>query len=70
MALKIIIPKPASKLSWPSRLLRVGLLALAAVLLLFLSVAGYYYWKYQSVVDQRLKQPLFANTAKIFAAPR
>jgi penicillin-binding protein 1B len=70
MALKIRIPKPAKNQSWPSRLLRVGLLALAAVFLLFLAVAGYYYWKYQGIVDERLKQPLFANTAKIFAAPR
>ncbi|MFY9855879.1 MAG: transglycosylase domain-containing protein, partial [Terracidiphilus sp.] len=28
------------------------------------------YVKYQHVVDDRLKQPIFASTAKIFAAPR
>jgi penicillin-binding protein 1B len=27
-------------------------------------------FKYEHVVDERLKQPIFANTAKIFAAPR
>jgi penicillin-binding protein 1B len=36
----------------------------------FLLVFGYYYVKYQHVVDDRLKQPIFASTAKIFAAPR
>jgi len=33
-------------------------------------VGGFYYVKYQHIVDERLKQPLFADTAKIFAAPR
>jgi len=35
-----------------------------------LTVGGYYYVKYQHIVDERLKQPLFKNTAKIFAEPR
>jgi penicillin-binding protein 1B len=34
------------------------------------AVGGYYYFRYQSIVDERLKQPLFATTAKIYAAPR
>ena len=33
-------------------------------------MGSWYYFKYQRIVDERLKQPLFANTAKIFAAPR
>ena len=45
-----------------------GVFALGA--LTVLGVGGYYYIKYQSIVDARLKQPLFVNTAKIFAAPR
>ncbi len=31
---------------------------------------GFYYVKYQGIVDARLKQPLFADTAQIYAAPR
>ncbi len=34
------------------------------------SVFGYYYVKYQHIVDERMEKPLFANTAKIYAAPR
>ena len=34
------------------------------------SVFTFYYNKYARIVDERLKQPLFANTAKIYAAPR
>jgi penicillin-binding protein 1B len=55
----------------------VGRILLGAVLACFLllgfigfSVFFYYYFKYQGVVDARLKEPLFANTAKIYAAPR
>ena len=33
-------------------------------------VFTFFYIKYQGIVDERLKQPIFANTAKIYAAPR
>ena len=70
MALKIRIPRSQNRRSWMFRILIVvgGAFALGA--LLVLSVGGYYYFTYQSIVDERLKQPLFVNTAKIFAAPR
>jgi penicillin-binding protein 1B len=68
--LKIRIPRPAGRRDWASLLLRGGLLAFAAFAFVFLLVFGYYYVKYQHVVDDRLKQPIFASTAKIFAAPR
>jgi penicillin-binding protein 1B len=55
---------------WSTLALRIALLTVAAVALVVLVVGGYYYFKYQSIVDQRLSQPIFANTAKIFAAPR
>jgi penicillin-binding protein 1B len=49
------------------------LLGLAACVLLVLAVGAivfaYYYHAYEHVVEQRLRQPLFANTAKIYAAP-
>src|SRR5208337_3671209 len=70
MAIKIRIPRFLGKQSWPSLLLRGALLIIAAVALVVLSVSGWYYFKYQSIVDERLKQPIFASTAKIFAAPR
>ncbi|MGB7189516.1 MAG: transglycosylase domain-containing protein [Acidobacteriaceae bacterium] len=36
----------------------------------FACVFGFYYHKYQRIVDQRLEKPLFENTAKIYAAPQ
>jgi penicillin-binding protein 1B len=56
--------------SWKTKLL----LGIAALVLLVFAVCGiifaYYYHAYEHVVAQRLRQPLFADTAKIYAAPR
>ncbi len=38
-------------------------------MLIGISVFAFFYIKYQGIVDERLKQPIFANTAKIYAAP-
>jgi penicillin-binding protein 1B len=70
MALKIRIPGPAREHPFSKAVLRVALIGLAAAALVFLVVFGFLYIKYRSVVDDRLKQPLFASTAKIYAAPR
>jgi len=51
------------------RLLHLALLCALIALLLGAAVFGYYYNKYQKLVDERLRQPIFANTAQIYAAP-
>ena len=56
-----------------SFLKRAGLVLLAGaagLCLLFLIVFGFYYHKYAQIVDERLQNPLFEQTAKIYAAPR
>lgn len=53
-----------------NKLVRIGLIGGGALVVLFFLVFGFYYIKYGRVVDQRLERPLFADTAKIFAAPR
>ncbi|PWT78897.1 MAG: penicillin-binding protein [Acidobacteria bacterium] len=70
MALKIRLKKPNWKLSWSSWLLRGVVGCFLLVGLVGLIVFSHYYNKYAHIVDERLKQPLFANTAKIYAAPR
>jgi len=55
-------------------LARFAVLAAAAVCavvaLVGLCVFAYYYFAYRGIVDDRLKQPIFASTAQIYAAPR
>ncbi len=70
MALKVKLAIPTRKHPVRTMLLRVALVCVAVVALLVLSVGGYWYVKYRGIVDARLKQPLFAETAKIYAAPR
>src|SRR5579864_6525445 len=70
MALKIKFRMPTQRASWASLALRIGLILVAASAVTVLTVGGYFYFKYQHIVDERLKQPLFKNTAKIFAEPR
>src|SRR4051794_20672683 len=70
MALKIKFRTPTPTRNWASLALRIGLILIAAVAAAVLTVGGYYYVKYQHIVDERLKQPLFKNTAKVFAEPR
>ena len=75
MAVKVKIAQPAF-----SRLLAgggVGMLLLkvalgfcALVVFVGFCVFGYFNFKYRGLVDERLKQPIFADTAKIYAAPR
>jgi penicillin-binding protein 1B len=70
MALKIRLARPSGKHPWAMLLLRVILLGLIVGGLAVLGIGGFYYIKYQPIVSARLKQPLFADTAKIYAAPR
>jgi penicillin-binding protein 1B len=70
MALKIKLARPSGKHPWAMLLLRVVLLGIVVAGLAVLGVGGFYYVKYQGIVSARLKQPLFADTAKIYAAPR
>jgi penicillin-binding protein 1B len=75
MAVKLKIAKPA----FAQRLLGHGIGPLilwmgagvvAVVLIAGSLVFSYFYVKYEHIVDERLKQPIFVNTAKIYAAPR
>jgi len=69
MALKVRFAKPAAGHHLRSRILWGLLAAVGCVVLVGICVFTFFYIKYQGIVDERLKQPIFANTAKIFAAP-
>ncbi len=70
MALRIRFARPSSGHSLRSRILVIALAGFAAMLLIGLCVFAFLYIEYTGVVNDRLKQPIFENTAKIFAAPR
>jgi penicillin-binding protein 1B len=51
-------------------LLKWTIVGVGIVTILVCLVVGYFYYRYQGIVDERLKHPLFETTAKIYAAPR
>ena len=52
------------------RAVKAMLILVLACLVLFCIVFGFYYFKYQHIVDDRLNNgPLFASTAQVYAAP-
>jgi penicillin-binding protein 1B len=70
MALKLKLARPTGKHPWRMMALRIALVCVAVVAVAFAGAFAFYYHQYAGIVDARLKSPLFANTAKIFAAPR
>lgn len=70
MVVKIKFARPTAR-HRAARLVLLGA-ALTVVLcaIVGFSIFGYYYFAYRSIVDERLSQPLFADTAKIYAAAR
>jgi penicillin-binding protein 1B len=70
MALKVRFAKPAAGHHLRSRIVWGLLAAVGCVVLVGICLFTFFYIKYTSIVDERLKQPIFANTAQIFAAPR
>ena len=70
MAVKIKFAGPAAFRGSLGRKMLLGAgLAVGVLFLLGACVFGFYYIKYGHIVDQRLEKPLFAATAKIYAAP-
>ncbi|HEY9125552.1 MAG TPA: PBP1A family penicillin-binding protein [Acidobacteriaceae bacterium] len=70
MAIRVVLPRVVTQKGLSGNVIRIGLIVAAVAIGLFFSVAGYYYFRYGSIVDERLKHPIFETTAKIYAAPR
>ena len=71
MALKVkLAPLSSSGKVFNRKVLQIAAIAAGIVLLFFVAVFSFYYVKYKNIVDERLEKPLFANTAKIYAAAR
>ena len=70
MAVRVRLPQVMTKPGTVNMIVRVAIVCVAVIGIVVCAVGGYYYYRYGSIVDERLKQPLFATTAKIYAAPR
>ena len=80
MAIKLKIPsartagtngKSRAKAGFFSRdpIVRIALLAFLTVSLMIVGFFAYWYVKYDRIIEQRFRGPVFATSAKIFAAP-
>ena len=72
MAIKLKIPgfakSGSGRLSHP--LAKLALTAAAVLAFAAVGVFGYYYIKYERIVERRMQGPIFANAAKIYALPK
>jgi penicillin-binding protein 1B len=68
MAVKVKIPNVAVRITAKKALIGAGIFC-GVALVLGVMVFTFYWTKYGHIVDDRLKHPLFTETAKIYAAP-
>jgi len=73
VAIKIRIPhrkgNPGARRGFRDPVLRFALGCFAVLALLFIAFFSYSYVKYDRIIEARFKGPVFANAAKIYAAP-
>jgi len=70
LVIKLKIPRGTgihARLSHP--VVKASVAGFIIVCTFLFGVFAYYYVKYQKIVDKRLSGPIFANSAKIYAAP-
>jgi penicillin-binding protein 1B len=72
VAIKLKIPKSKKAARFLGRdpVLRAGLLVFLLLATTSAAVFTYYYVKFDRIIDQRFKGPVFSNSAKIYAIPR
>jgi penicillin-binding protein 1B len=70
MALKIKFDLGSGKHPLLKKILIFGGAAVGVLLLTGFCIFEYTYFKYRGIVEQRFEQPVFVDTAKIYAAPR
>jgi penicillin-binding protein 1B len=76
MAVKLRIPTPRKtgprgkrRLFSGDPVVRIALIAFLSMALLVVGFFAYWYVKYDRIIEQRFRGPVFASSAKIFAAP-
>ena len=73
MAIKLRIPhrssRPGTRRGLHDPVIRFALGCFAILAICFVAAFSYFYVKYDRIIDARFKGPVFANAAKIYAAP-
>ena len=75
MTIKVKIPKPRggggrSRPRTKDPVVRYALLGFLALSLVVVAFFAYWYVKYDRIIEERFRGPVFASSAKIYAAPR
>jgi penicillin-binding protein 1B len=74
VAIKVRIPHrkngQGGKRGFRDPILRFALSAFGLIAIIFVVIFSYFYVKYDRIIEKRFKGPVFANAAKIFAAPQ
>ena len=71
MAIKLKIPRPKGNASVRrDPILRFAAVTFIVLAATFVVAFSYFYVKYDRKIEERFKGPVFANSARIFAAPR
>ena len=71
MAIKLKIPRAKAGKFHPSNpIVRAAVATFIIISMMCLGVFAFYYVRYEKVIDQRMSGPIFANSAKIYAAPK
>ena len=76
LAIKVKIPKSEGKRGKSRRglprdpIVRAALLVFLATAIIFTAFFSYFYVKYDRIIEQRFRTPVFSNSAKIYAIPR
>lgn len=74
MTIKIRIPKAGGNqggIRWLPRdpVVRAALIVFLVIVVSFTAFFSYYYIKYDRIIERRFRNPVFANSAKIYALP-
>jgi penicillin-binding protein 1B len=76
VAIKVKIPKGKGKGGkqgrgfWHDPVVRAGLTVFLVCAVLLVGAFSYFYIKYDRIITQRFRSPVFSNSAKIYALPR
>jgi penicillin-binding protein 1B len=68
--LKVRIPRGKGKFHFSDPVIRAAAATFIIICTVLLGIFAYYWVRYEKIIDHRMRGQIFANSAKIFAAPK